>query len=709
MSAACPACVAVPAAEDIAAQTTANVTLSVPAMHCAVCMRKVEDTLNALPGVTGARVNLTLRRVSAHSDRPEADLVQALADVGYEAFAFDLGTLEGQSDPIGRNLLIRLGVAGFAMMNVMLLSVAVWSGAQDATRDLLHLIAALIALPAAAFSAQPFFINAWAALRHGRLNMDVPISLAIILAALMSLYESLNGGQHAYFDAALSLTFFLLIGRYLEHRTKRSARSAAGDLAALEVHKTQRWKGTKLTTIPINDLKTGDLVHVAAGARVPADGLLTSEYALTNRSFLTGESAPVDHRNGASLSAGEINIGAPFSMRAEAVGEDTTLRQMARLVEAAENVRNRYTNLADRAAKIYAPAVHLLAAAAFLGWWVGSGDPRLALNIAIAVLIITCPCALGLAVPAVSTAAIGKLFQKGFLVKSGVALERLSEVDEVVFDKTGTLTNPEASLDLHHLTQSDKAIAVALAQRSEHPIARAVAQALQDVEPAALTEVRELKGNGIEALAGTRPVRLGRASWIGSPGKGTALAIGSKVKPIAHQDILRPGALNAIAGIAKLDLPITLLSGDTKEKTLALAQSLNIQNASWGQTPTEKANALKQRADAGSNVCMIGDGLNDTLALASAHASIAPGSALNAARNAADIILVKEDLSELAEVFSTARMAVHLSRQNFAIAALYNAIAIPVALAGLATPFLAALAMSLSSLTVLINAFRVRA
>ncbi|MEM7753347.1 MAG: heavy metal translocating P-type ATPase, partial [Pseudomonadota bacterium] len=330
MTAACPACNTAPAALRVAELAEPNMALSVPAVSCAACIGTIERGLAGVTGVDTARVNLTQKRVLLHTSLSVDEVVGLLADLGYKAFPLDAGVLGQENDPAGRDLALRLGVAGFAMMNVMLLSVAVWSGAADATRDMFHLISAAIAVPVVAFSAQPFFRSAWSALCVRRLNMDVPISLAILLATVMSLYESLNGGRHAYFDAGLSLTFFLLIGRFLDHRTRASARSAARELAALETQTAERLDGQgRAITVPIAELAVGDLILVPTGVRTPVDGQLETAEALTDRSFLTGESDPVSLSGGDTLSAGEINLGAPFRMRATTVGEDTTLRRMA--------------------------------------------------------------------------------------------------------------------------------------------------------------------------------------------------------------------------------------------------------------------------------------------------------------------------------------------------------------------------------------------
>lgn len=707
MTSACPGCVATPLATEIAAASAATVTLSVPDLHCAACIQTVESALTAIAGVRDARVNLSLRRVQAVTDIAPDVLIAALARAGFTAHAFDPDTLGAQTDKTRKDLLLRLGVAGFAMMNVMLLSVAVWSGAAGATRDMFHLISAAIALPSVAYAAQPFFRNAWQALRVRRLNMDVPISLAIILAGGMSLYETLKGGEHAYFDAALSLTFFLLIGRVLEYQTRAAARSAAQDLSALEVHTATRRCGRRVETVPLSAIAIGDTVLVPSGVRVPVDGALSSRQAYTDRSFLTGESDPVDHVQGAPLRAGEINVGPPMEMRAEAIGAETALRRIAALVETAENARNRYTSLADRAARIYAPAVHLLAALTFAGWILATGDVRHALNVAIAVLIITCPCALGLAVPAVSTAAIGRLFELGCLVKSGTALERLAEVKTIVFDKTGTLTRPGFEIEALSLSPDEKRVVKPLVQRSAHPLSRALDRCLDKIEPANVEAISETVGCGVSGRYAGQKVRLGHAGWIGVRGTGLALQIGDRVLDLPNKEKLAKGAKTLQNPISALRLETQIVSGDSAGKTAALASQLNI--SSWfAEMSAEDKQRHIEAISRRKPVCMVGDGINDAAALATAHVSVAPGTALDAARNAADVLLIKDTLAELPALFAISRHAVRLSRQNFFIAGLYNLIAIPVAVAGFATPLVAALVMSVSSLTVLLNAVRIR-
>jgi len=720
--AACPACAVAPSAEEMARMSEpceARIMLSLPTVHCAACISAVERELLRTTGVESARVNLTLKRVSieANPDMTAGDMTAVLASIGYEAHELDAGTLRAtETDKRGHDLLMRLAVSGFAMMNVMMLSVAVWSGAEDTTRELFHWVSAAIALPAVVFSAQPFFVSAWAMLKVRRLNMDVPISLAIILACAMSLYEITQGGRHAYFDAALSLTFFLLAGRYLDHRTRVIARSAAEELAALEVPRAERIEGDVGVTVPIAELAVGDLVRVKPGGRMPVDGVVVDGKSELDRSLLTGETVPVFTGPDSVVSAGEVNLTGPLTVRVTAAGEDSSLHRMADLVAMAESSKNRYTSLADKAAGIYAPGVHLLAVLAFVAWmFVSGGDLRLSLNIAVAVLIITCPCALGLAVPAVTTAASGRLFRKGMLIKDATALERLAEVDTVVFDKTGTLTQGRPELtNLAEFAGRDLEVALALAEASSHPLAVSLSAAAKEagIKPATISDLREVPGYGIEGVWKGKTVRLGRATWVGAqagPQTATYLQI-AKAAPLAftYNDRLREGAAEAVAALKAQGLSLLLISGDAPAAVEDMAKRLGFDDWTAEALPQDKAARIKSLSEAGAKVLMVGDGLNDTAALTAAHVSISPATALDAARVASDIVLLGNDMSPMADATAIARKARRRILENFGIAAGYNLIAVPIALLGFATPLMAALAMSVSSITVSLNALRLR-
>ncbi|MEM9048732.1 MAG: heavy metal translocating P-type ATPase [Pseudomonadota bacterium] len=702
-----------------------EIDLLLPGVHCAACMRQVETGIAAVPGVAEARLNLSLKRLTIGFDAARVSasaIVKRLSEIGYAARPLDADTLRDIGrDAIGRDLLARLGVAGFAAMNIMLLSVGVWAGADAATRDLLHWVSALIALPAIAFAGMPFYRSAWAALRAARLNMDVPISLALILASAVSLSETLQSGAEAYFDAAAMLAFFLLLGRLLDHRTRRLARSAAAELASLTARSAQRLTAEGPVLVRVEDLRPGDLIRIAAGETLPADGTVVDGQTEIDRAMVTGESLPEDAGPGATLHAGMVNLTAPVTLKIAAVGSGTLIAEIGRMVAAAETGRNRYTRLADRAARIYAPLVHFAAAATFFGWLAVGLPGREALLIAASVLIITCPCALGLAVPVVQVVAGGRLFRAGVFVKDGAALERLAEVDLVVFDKTGTLTRGRPDVVAMPEGPAHRAAALALAETSRHPYAKAIAVALRarGVRPAMLSDVAEHPGQGLSALLQGHEIRLGRADWCGCAGKGGALDIGpagtteiwlvgvGAPTRFALCDALKTDAAAVVAGIRAQGLGVALLSGDAAAPVAAAAAATGI--AAWRAdlTPAQKRAALAAFAAQGARVCMLGDGINDAPALAAAHVSIAPASGTDIARSAADLVIPQDRLAPLLLARATALAARRRALENFGIAALYNALAIPLAVAGFVSPLLAALAMSGSSVLVTLNALRV--
>ncbi|SLN46511.1 putative copper-transporting ATPase PacS [Roseivivax jejudonensis] len=710
MTAACPACIAADGiGEESLARGGDSVQLHLPDIHCAACISQVEEALARVPGVARARVNLTLRRASVEGAALSAPaLVAALAAAGHRAQELDQSLLAGQGSEM-RDLLMRTGVAGFAMMNVMLLSVAVWSGAADTTAQLFHLISAAITVPAIAFSGRPFFASALGALRHGRLNMDVPISIAIALAAGVSVAGALTGSdEHHWFDAALALTFFLLIGRCLDQAGRRAARSAAAELAALDVPQAVRLTAAGREVVKAERLTAGDLIELKPGDRFPADGQVETGRSDIDRSALNGESAPAPVAPGDAVQAGEVNLSGLLTVRVARAGRDTALSRLTDLVATAEAQRSRYSGVADRAARAYAPLVHILSAAAFVYWLWLTGDGWRALDVAIAVLVITCPCALGLAVPAVSTVATGRLFRRGLLVKSQTALERLAEIDAVAFDKTGTLTTGAARLT-GTPDRAALALAAGLAAASRHPYSRAIRAAADSrgIAPRAVEDATEVPGRGVEARAAGRRVRLGHPGWLGCDGEGVALDDGQgTITRFAFEEELRPEAPALIAALKARGLDVALLSGDGPGAVAAAAARLGIDRAEGRMTPEDKAEWLAARGAEGRRVLMVGDGLNDSAALAGAHASLAPASGLEAARCLADVVLVGDDLGAVSDLLDTAKRSLGRMRQNILISVGYNLIAVPVALAGLASPFLAALAMSISSLTVTLNSVR---
>jgi Cu2+-exporting ATPase len=688
--------------------------LSVPQIHCGGCIQAIERALGALPGVEQARVNLSTKRVAIRwRGAAPPPFVATLKDAGYDAHPHDAGAVE--TDGAMKELVRALAVAGFAASNIMMLSVAIWSGADPATRDAFHWISALIALPALGYAGRVFFRSAWRALRHGRTNMDVPISIGVSLAFALSLYETVEHGPHAYFDAATSLLFFLLIGRTLDHVMRARARTAVAGLAGLAARGALvRADDGRERYRPVAELAPGMTILLAAGERVPVDARVDAGRSELDTSLVTGESLPQPVGAGDVVQAGTLNLTGPLTLVAIAAAADSFLAEMTRMMAAAEAGRSRYRRIADRAARLYAPVVHLTALATFAGWMIVAGDLHRAVTVAIAVLIITCPCALGLAVPMAQVMAARRLFERGIMVKDGGALERLAEVDHVVFDKTGTLTHGAPALvDADRIAASALAVAAALAAHSRHPFSRALAAAgrARDLPGPGLSEVAEHPGAGLEAHVGDTCYRLGRPDWAldGAPGSDApSVVLSANRRPLAgfgFDDALRPDAAAAVAALAARGLGVEIVSGDRAAPVRRLAAALGVP-AVARISPGGKVAHLGERAAAGRRVLMVGDGLNDAPALAAAHVSMAPATAADVGRNAADLVFLRDSLMAVPQALDIARRAGRLARQNLALAAGYNAIAIPVAVAGQVTPLSAAIAMSLSSILVVANALR---
>ena len=689
---------------------------AVPTMRCAGCISKLEQGLVRDERIASARVNFTEKRVhiACTADTETPDLIDAFSHLGFEAHPITTGqevvVAEAEST---RQLLLAVGVAGFAMMNIMLLSVSVWSGATGATRDLFHWISALIAIPTVAFAGRPFFRSAWGAVRHGRTNMDMPISIGVIITTALSLYETATSGPHAYFDGVVMLLFFLLIGRSLDSVMRDRARGGVTALLrnmgsgamVLDDAGVTRW-------VEAAELQPGMIMQVAAGERLAADGIVVGGDSQMDLSLLTGESAPVSAQVGDAVHAGTLNVDAPIRVKVTAVGVDTAIADIARLMGEAAQGKSRYVRIADRAARYYAPAVHTLAILAFVGWmFVGAGWHH-SLLIATAVLIITCPCALGLAVPAAQIVAAGELMRVGVLIKDGSALERMADVDRAFVDKTGTLTlGRPVPENLDALDNGTKALLLALAQVSRHPLSEALRRELshQGIAPEVITDVCETPGFGVEAQWHGRAVSLARpTSAVAASALATELSIdGAPAQVITFADQLRADARDTVVALRNKGVEPTILSGDRSEAVGPVARVLGV-TAITDLSPQDKLAAIDRVSAAGHKVLMIGDGLNDGPALAAGYASMAPGSASDAGKNAADCIFLGDHMMPIVQTIHMARRTQTIVRQNLVAAIGYNVIAIPLAFLGYVTPLVAALAMSGSSLIVVGNALRLK-
>ncbi|MFM2279338.1 MAG: hypothetical protein RLZZ444_1569, partial [Pseudomonadota bacterium] len=654
--------------------------LSVPGVYCGSCIVTIEDALRKMPEVAKARVNLSTKRVSVtwretvegRKTDPQ-DIASAIARTGYDPHLFQMAA--DQSDAERNQLLRAVAVAGFAATNIMLLSVSVWSGAEAATRDLFHWISAMIAAPALIYSGRFFFRSAWAALRNGHTNMDVPISLAVTLSYAMSLWETMHHGEHAWFDATVSLLFFLLIGRTLDHLMRDRARSAVVGLARLSP------RGAMVLLPdgsheyrPVEDIRSGDTLLIAAGERIPVDGLVLSGESDIDWSIVNGESAPVSTSRGGKLLAGTLNLTGALTLQAVAEAKNSFLAEIISLMEAAEGGKARYRRIADRAARLYSPVVHLLALTSFLAWGILGGDWKQAMLVAISVLIITCPCALGLAVPVVQVVAAGRLFKNGIMVKEGSAMERLAEASQVLFDKTGTLTIGRPRLENGDaIAPRDFAIAAGLAAHSRHPLSRALYRAHSG--PQAMFEtVKEIPGGGLEAVdlqgtwrLGNRKFALGSiaGSDANSPYSEVILSLdGEERAQFRFEDVLRPDAAATIAALHEQGFGCGIVSGDREPVVAAMARQLGIEHWRAGLTPEGKVEMVAQASNGGARVLMVGDGINDAPALASAHVSIAPSTAADIGRQAADFVFMRDSLGAVSFAIDVSRKAGRLIREN---------------------------------------------
>src|SRR3954452_11583568 len=703
-----------------------HIDLAVEGVSCADCMSKIERGLSAMPHVTLARVNLTDRRVALEwkGALDPGRFIDRLAELGYNAYPFETASAEAAENEQSRFLLRCLGVAAFATMNVMMLSIPVWSGNISdmipEQRDFFHWLSALIALPAAAYAGQPFFRSAWRALRTRNVNMDVPISIGVILALGMSVVETINHAEHTYFDAAIMLLTFLLVGRYLDQSMRRRTQAVAGNLAALKAETATKFIGAdEISEVPVAAIRSGDIVLLRPGERCAVDGTVVQGRSEIDQSLITGETLYANVERGSPVYAGSLNVSGTLRIGVSAASEGTLLAEITRLLGNALQARSRYVQLADRASRLYAPVVHVTALLTMLGWVFAGASWHDAVITAIAVLIITCPCALGLAIPTVQTVASGAMFKAGVLLNSGDSIERLAEVDRIIFDKTGTLTLPE--LDVVNSTSVPRDVlnlAGRLALASHHPIAAAVARASNAKSP--LAGIVEEPGQGVRGFVDGEEVRLGSQSFCRADDMANEiLCLDPEVSVVAFRrggaryvfavrQRLRPDAQATVSALQARGIMVEIVSGDREPAVRSAAQTLGIGEWRAGMTPADKIARINELKRGGFKVMMVGDGLNDAPSLAAAHVSMSPISAAHLSQATADLVFLGKPLAPVIAAIDLSRKALHLMRQNLWLAVAYNALAVPIAIAGFVTPLIAAAAMSGSSLLVMLNALRAR-
>ncbi|MBI3094012.1 MAG: heavy metal translocating P-type ATPase [Rhodocyclales bacterium] len=730
-------------AEGAAGEHEQEAALILEGITCAACVWLNESHVRRQPGVTAVDINYTTRRARVRWDERVTKLsaiLEAIAAIGYRAHPYDIGRAEELAQKERKAALWRLFVAGFGMMQVMMYAVPVYLADGDMTPDIEQLMrwaSLILTLPVILYSAAPFFVSAWRDLKLRRVGMDVPVALGVGAAFAASVWATLSAAGEVYFDSVTMFVFFLLTGRYLEMMARQKAARSVETLARAIPAFATRLPGWPLSTsdiagerVAVAELHAGDAVQIKPGETVPADGVVLDGESAVDESLLTGESLPVPKRAGDALIGGSVNTASPLVMRVERVGEATRVAAIQRLMERAAAEKPRLVEMADRVAGRFIVVLLLLAVGTALAWW--WIDASRALWVFVAVLVVSCPCALSLATPAALTVATGALAARGVLVTRGHAIEALARADRFIFDKTGTLTAGRMALVEAIPIQGDAgralALAAALERGSEHPIAKALAAGAAAAGTAAVIEVDGLRattGAGVEGTIAGDLWRLGNPEFVaGLHGREVPVAVqaivgaGDTVIALGNasgwqaffrlSDGLRPEASAMVAKLAAAGIRLSIFSGDASAAASRIGSLLGIADARGGLSPEDKHAALKALQDAGETVAMVGDGVNDAPVLAQAQVSIAMGGGADLARANADIVLLGNDLQALPQGLALARRSLRIVKQNLVWAFAYNFLAIPLAMAGWVTPWMAGIGMSASSLLVVLNALRLQ-
>jgi len=709
-----------------------DVALLLDGMRCGACVWLLETFLQRQPGVRSASVNFATRRAQLRFDGGETglrELLAAVARIGYRACPYDPRRREALVRRESRNLLLRMSLALLAMMQVMMFAVPAYvsaDGVDPEYQALMNWASLILTLPVMLYSAAPFFVGAWRDLRVRRPGMDVPIALGIAAAFVASAYATVTGTGAVYFDSVTMFVALVLVARLLEFRVREKAGDALESIAREMPQMAERLDchpgGRVCDTVLAAELQPGAFVRIAAGASVPVDGVIVEGRSSIEEAVLTGESWPHARDIGDAVMAGSVNRESPLIVRVTSAGASTTLAALSRLVERAANERPRIARLSDRAASMFVVALLAIAAIGVVAWW--AIDPSRALPVAFAVLVVSCPCALSLATPAALAAAAGAMGRRHVLCVRPDALETLSRVTHVVVDKTGTLTTGDVRLTgiaCHGDTDAEacRSIAAALEQWSAHPIARALAPYAHD---RAARDIVAVPGCGAEGVVDGVRYRLGRPDWAvaicvsPSPVDDAGAAAAETIAVLARDsgclaslrfgDALRPSAPSLVASLRSMGVAVSLVSGDRESTVTQIAQAAGIDDKHAAATPEAKRAFVAALQARGAVVAMIGDGVNDAPGLARADVSIALGNAAALTQWTADAVVIGGDLARVAFAFRAARRTFRVIRQNLGWALVYNVVAIPLAVSDHLSPLAAAVGMSVSSLVVVGNAWR---
>lgn len=721
-----------------------EIHLLVEGIHCAACVWLIERSLSTLEGIHNAQVNLAGKRLLVRWNNnliKLSNIIQRLADIGYAAVPFDPESAEGAIKKQNRSLLFRMAFAGFAMMNLLWISIALYTGADTADGGqflgLFQWVGFALATPTLFYSGWPFLRGAWSGLRHWHATMDLPIAIGALATYLYSTYVTLSDAPvgDVYFDTVVNFIFVILIGRYLEAMFKRQAVASTQRLLDLQPRVATLLRHGQEQTVPIRTVKPGDQVLVKAGYKIPVDGVILQGRSAVDESMLTGESEPVNKLTGDSVSAGTVNVSSALTLEVEGTLRDTALGRIIRLVEEAQSSKAPIQCTADRIVPWFVVTTLLLATLTF-SYWVAS-DFELALMAATSVLIITCPCAFGLATPMSIAVASGLGARNGILVKNGTVLETLSRVTHIVFDKTGTLT--EGRMRVREIITAENIeanrlieLAAVVERYSEHSIGRAIVDEAEARHLNALEqppeEFRGEPGYGVMANVGRHKVILGTGNWLQQQGVSIPSHFDSTIHRLEEQaftcvhigldqeyagtlaiaDELRPDAKTLVTNLRKAGIRMTLLSGDRRRVAEAVARELGGMDVIAEVLPQDKDRIIGELQQQGEWVAMVGDGVNDAPALIRANVGIAIGSGTDASVESADIVLMSDELDKVRLATALSRRTLRTIRQNIGLSLTYNVIMVPLAMMAYITPLFAAIAMPISSLLVIGNAARIR-
>ncbi len=717
-----------------------EVNLLVEGIHCAACVWLIERTLGRIPGIIEAQVNLSGKRVLVRWDNSQLKLsaiIRRLGEIGYAAVPYDPEAAEGTIKRQNRAMMFRMAFAGFAMMNLMWISIALYSGADRGEfQNLFRWLGFLLATPTLFYAGWPFLKGAVSGFRTLHLTMDVPIAIGATATYLYSVYITLNPGVagEVYFDTVVNFIFIILVGRYLEAMSKRQAVASTQRLLDLQPRVATVLEGEAERIVPIRAVKPGETVLVKAGYKVPVDGIVLEGQSTVDESMLTGESVPVRKTGGEHVSAGTVNISSALTVEVTGTLKDTALGKIIRLVEEAQASKAPIQCTADRIVPWFVLITLLLASVTF-AWWMGT-DFELALMAATSVLIITCPCAFGLATPMAIAVASGQGARHGILVKNGAVLETLSQISHVVFDKTGTLTEGQMRVrrilvGSERTPSSLLGVAAALERYSEHVIGRAIVEKAEEQSSAwrrfKVEGFESLPGHGVKGDVDGTPVVLGNAAWLARNGIGVTAALSAEIAELEEQgvtcvhlaiggefagiigvaDELRADAQAVVSALRSAGIRMTLLSGDRRRVAHAVAQRLGGMEVIAEVLPEDKAAVISDLQARGEWVAMVGDGVNDAPALVRANVGIAVGSGTDVSVESADIVLMSNELEKVRLAIHLSRRTLRTIRQNIAISLTYNVIMIPLAMMAYITPLFAAIAMPFSSIMVIGNAARI--